>query len=392
MNRLIAGIEPSPIDQRDYVYISPFTPEQINPIIDLRYHVFEIEDQETIGSCVANGVCSQCEVIGNQHNNVTDLSRMFLYNATKAFEGRLGQSGLYTRNAYKVAYKYGIAPESDYPYDLSKDDIYPPENIYQIASERRVEKYEAVVRSGITDGDGSSRIHRIASALQEGLVVGIGLPVTQSLYNLTGPWHTHSYKLASQDKEIGGHYMYIVGHDANRRMFIVANSWGTDWGDGGYCGMPYSIVDEIFFEAYVVRNFDGMEIKEEPGIKLEYVNRFRMHARIVPKPHEIGQTVKVWAGGIINGQAYMKPPVQNRELFLGNQSDMSGGTDAWIPAGQSGFLPVLDDYVIKEDNPLRIISWRDLRPLAGGDIYVAYGDGDNLYTATLEKICTIPQL
>jgi len=194
MTRLIAGIEPSPLDHRDYPYISPFTPEQIKPVIDLRHDVFEIEDQGAIGSCVANGVCSQCEVIG------------------------------------------------------------------------------------------------------------------------------------------------------------------------------------------------------EPGIKLEYVNRFRMHARIVPKPHEIGQRVKIWVGGIIHGQAFMKKPTSDRSLFVGNVTRMDSAEDQWIPAEQSGFLPVIDDYEIREDNPIRVISWRDLRPLAGGDIYVAYGDGDNVYAATLEKICTIPSL
>lgn len=172
----------------------------------------------------------------------------------------------------------------------------------------------------------------------------------------------------------------------------MANSWGEDWGDMGYGGLPYGIVEEPFFEAYVVRKFDGMEIKEEPGIKLEYVNRFRLHARIVPKPHEIGQRVKIWVGGIIHGQAYMKKPTSDRSLFVGNVTRMDSREDQWIPAEQSGFLPVIDDYEIRQDNPLRVISWRDLRPLAGGDIYVAYGDGDNVYSATLEKVCTIPEL
>ena len=32
--------------------------------------------------------------------------------------------------------------------------------------------------------------------------------------------------------------MCVVGY--NKEGFIIRNSWGYDWGDGGYCYMPYS--------------------------------------------------------------------------------------------------------------------------------------------------------
>jgi hypothetical protein len=33
----------------------------------------------------------------------------------------------------------------------------------------------------------------------------------------------------------GGHAMLIVGYDLAKKHFVVRNSWGDDWGDGGYC-------------------------------------------------------------------------------------------------------------------------------------------------------------
>ena len=37
----------------------------------------------------------------------------------------------------------------------------------------------------------------------------------------------------------GGHSMALVGYDNQRRVFIVRNSFGTDWGDQGYCYLSY---------------------------------------------------------------------------------------------------------------------------------------------------------
>lgn len=37
----------------------------------------------------------------------------------------------------------------------------------------------------------------------------------------------------------GGHAMLCVGYSDPDRVFIVRNSWGPDWGDKGYCDIPY---------------------------------------------------------------------------------------------------------------------------------------------------------
>ena len=390
-DRLLAGIEPSPLDQRDIPYRSPFTPEALPNAVDMRSDVFEIENQGSIGSCVANCVCSGCEVIANQNSNPVDLSRMFLYNATKAFEGRLGQSGLYTRDAFKVSYKYGICLEEGpqgYPYDLDQDDIDPPEQFYQLAFDRRVQRYEAVVRSSVTDGDKEDKIHRIKSALHEGMVVVFGMPVTDSLFNLSGHWSTHQYQLESADNpKVGGHCMYAVGYDANLKLFLCANSWGTDYGDGGFMGLPFDIVDEFFFEAYVIRDFDGMEIQEQPGIRLEFLNKFRMNARIIAKPEEVGQSTKIWMGAIYNGQPLLRAPIP-LEMIDSKSTDFSGGSDVWRPLSE-GTEPVVSGYKLDDDNYLRVVMWVNLTPFVGADFYIGYGD--DLTTATIEKICTIPE-
>jgi hypothetical protein len=37
----------------------------------------------------------------------------------------------------------------------------------------------------------------------------------------------------------GVHAMCAVGYNESEKVFIVRNCWGPDWGDGGYCYLPY---------------------------------------------------------------------------------------------------------------------------------------------------------
>ena len=43
------------------------------------------------------------------------------------------------------------------------------------------------------------------------------------------------------ERSLGGHAVLAVGYDNVQKRFIVRNSWGTDWGQGGYYYMPLSV-------------------------------------------------------------------------------------------------------------------------------------------------------
>ncbi len=44
------------------------------------------------------------------------------------------------------------------------------------------------------------------------------------------------------EEQIGGHVVLAVGYDDAARQLLIRNSWGPDWGDGGYGTMPYDYV------------------------------------------------------------------------------------------------------------------------------------------------------
>ena len=43
-----------------------------------------------------------------------------------------------------------------------------------------------------------------------------------------------------KDQFLGGHAVDVVGYDDNKKVWIMRNSWGTNWGQKGYFTLPYS--------------------------------------------------------------------------------------------------------------------------------------------------------
>jgi len=41
------------------------------------------------------------------------------------------------------------------------------------------------------------------------------------------------------EQMLGGHAVLAVGYDDANQWFVVRNSWGDQWGMGGYFTMPY---------------------------------------------------------------------------------------------------------------------------------------------------------
>lgn len=37
--------------------------------------------------------------------------------------------------------------------------------------------------------------------------------------------------------------MLLVGYDLGRESYLVRNSWGTGFGDAGYCWIPFKVMD-----------------------------------------------------------------------------------------------------------------------------------------------------
>ena len=62
------------------------------------------------------------------------------------------------------------------------------------------------------------------------------------------------------DASYGGHAMCLVGYDLYKSYFLAKNSFGSEWGDNGYCWIPFK-----YFETY---SYDRWVFKINPSLLL----------------------------------------------------------------------------------------------------------------------------
>lgn len=199
--------------------------------VDLRVQMPAIFDQGDLGSCTANATGMQAWHIDK--TVPVEPSRLFIYYNTRVLEGTVNvDSGASIRNSVKAVVTSGIAPEPDWPYDISKFRRKPPAQAYKNARAEKVLKYARVAQSP----------EQLKAQLAQGYTVNFGFSVYES-FESTTVTKTGIVPMPSRNESIlGGHAVLLVGYDDNKNRYIVQNSWGKNWGDAGYCYMPYDYV------------------------------------------------------------------------------------------------------------------------------------------------------
>jgi C1A family cysteine protease len=230
---------PSKFDNRDILYkVSPRTK------VDLREWDSPIESQYELGSCVGNAIANAYEIQVKRlyPEKFTELSRLFIYYNARRLEGTsLFDSGAYIRSGLQAVKIYGVCSESIWAYDISKFDDRPSEEAYTDAKTRTISKYTRLMNS-----------EDIVRSLDNNMPVVIGVDVFDSFLSLTKEDSVVKVP-TTNDKLSGGHAMCVVGYNLENNMFLLKNSFGTDWGDGGYCWMPFDYLD---YYAWDLWNFD----------------------------------------------------------------------------------------------------------------------------------------
>jgi hypothetical protein len=100
--------------------------------------------------------------------------------------------------------------------------------------------------------DEEKKIHTVKESLSENKPVVIGMNTPLSFHSLFGrdlwrPWE-------SPGGNYDGHAICVIGYDDDKYggAFEIQNSWGTDWGNGGYIWITYSDFAKFVFEAYEI--------------------------------------------------------------------------------------------------------------------------------------------
>lgn len=214
------------------------TPIDQNP--SLKKYFKEVSDQYSLSSCVANATADAFEAqIAHRRNCdpslVEDISRLFIYWNARNLENPpayYSDSGTRIRLAFDCMARYGAPSEKTYPYVLNKVNSRPTILSYREAIKNRISKFYRI------DAVGLERIAQIKQALSAGNPVVFGIKIANNFTKYTGD----SVIFNPGSGWIGSHAMIIVGWSEEKQAFEVRNSWGSGWGNAGYCWMDKNYI------------------------------------------------------------------------------------------------------------------------------------------------------
>jgi hypothetical protein len=242
-------LKPDIPDLRDYLCKSnPTTARRI----DNRRWISSVENQSYTSSCAPHAGTTICESL-EAVNGVSkgDLSRLDLYHWSRILSGlRDRDGGVYLRDVCKALTDYGVAQETDWPFDPRKVMDTPPD-----LPRKKCTKYSRIdVKDWPT----------MESMMARGYNLLIGAHIYEGIYSIRGRLESHAAQFANYttNKSYGGHAMVLCGYDYDLRGRILANSWGKEYGDAGTFLMPDAIFERDVFDVWAIEEFNGLSMPD----------------------------------------------------------------------------------------------------------------------------------
>lgn len=235
------------------------------PAVDMRSRFSPIRVQGDLSSCSAFSISSIFEYLINSNTKTTDaqLSPRFLYYnvCPKNDDGTPRDEGSSLYSIINSLTNEGICSESLCPYDedfLSR----PTAGAYIDAKNNLVTKALNVEISH----------QALTSAISEGYPVAISLKIFDSFANGHKGFIFRPTDTELNSTDYGYHAMVICGYSEKEKVYIVRNSWGTSFGDNGYCYIPFSYIEdpELCAHACIVTETTCSEPTIDPQNKSEF--------------------------------------------------------------------------------------------------------------------------
>ena len=236
------GCIPDIPDQRDIWTNFPKTVEY-HQTVDLRKTNLlpELLDQRNIGSSVAHALLAAYVFSLNKEEerlkNEINFSPQFIYYNQRLIAGTTEcDAGASIRDGIKVLDRLGVCKEEHYPYDLNFFRDKPTDEAYEFAYKNK-NKHPIQYR----------RVRILLEDIMKS--IGMKLPVLMGFTVYDSFQHPDVSRTGVMpisklgEKIVGYHCTLIVGYDIGRKYLLCRNSWGENWGQGGYFWMPFSFVN-----------------------------------------------------------------------------------------------------------------------------------------------------
>ncbi|WP_095196128.1 C1 family peptidase [Pseudomonas sp. Irchel 3A7] len=238
-----------PVDLRDRAYMPPPSnlpdacpgDDKIKEYLPRYTQSGLILDQGREGACTGFGLACVINYLRWRKNGNGEVpesvSPRMLYNFARRYDEYDGENyeGSSCRGALKGWHHHGVCPESDWPYD--DQDTLPPKFGYATrATDNTLGVYYRIDIGSITDLQAA--ICQVGAIYVSAFTHDGWNNVAKPKGKLNGHAALPAIAFDGRPSQSGGHAFALVGFNA--RGFIVQNSWGTDWGGGGFALLTYA--------------------------------------------------------------------------------------------------------------------------------------------------------
>jgi hypothetical protein len=182
--------------------------------------------------------------------------------------------GAFTSDMVKNMQNTGLPKLSDYDIHCPQSDI--PQSVYNIAAKYKIKGYTRLWDES-NYKTSKQRIDAMKLSLSNGNPVVISMICPNSFFSPTGGvWYPKEKVSDGSTHAHGRHAMCVVSYDDDKEggAFEVQNSWGSDWGSGGYVWIRYNDFAEFVYQAFELHSFDAVN----PNNEVELGGSFRLVA------------------------------------------------------------------------------------------------------------------
>jgi len=221
-------------------------PKEIPPSFSWREQMSKVKNQGSVQSCAAFAATAIMEFQKRKRAGVAqeyDLSEALLYEISTHEENQTSsscrQAGRYFSFIINTLILLGIPREDCHPYDKVCED--PPSKFGEESPLWCKRWGELSSLNKIKDAVAIDTLD--LKALKNAIYVApvlAGMVVFNDFFSYSGGVYEHP---PSEGESIAGfHAIVLVGYDDDKRALELRNSWGEDWGEGGYAWMSYDLV------------------------------------------------------------------------------------------------------------------------------------------------------